>query len=580
MRRGALRFGHRQSIGFGFFCAHASFKNSLTGKLKPGTGPTWSLRRDDLWPIQTVRNAIWLAAGGRRESCRIPMILLTTLNARYIHAAFGLRYLQANMGELREQCEILEFDINQRPLEIVERLLAREPRIIGIGVYIWNARESQEVVSLLKRLAPDVCVVLGGPEVSHESEGQPIVELADYTITGEADLAFAELCRQRLNGTPPANKMIHAMLPPLEKIVLPYEEYHDEDVAHRVIYVEASRGCPFTCEFCLSSLDSPVRQFELEPFLGALENLLKRGVRQFKFVDRTFNLNLKTSASILQFFLDRYEPGLFVHFEMVPDRLPDALRELIVQFPPGALQFEVGIQTFNPEVAALISRRQNYTRLAENLTFLREKTGVHVHADLIFGLPGETLESFGDGFDQLVRIGPQEIQVGILKRLRGTPIIRHDDKWEMIYSDHPPYEILRTKLVGFETMQRVRRFARFWDLIGNSGNFPRTLIALWENDASPFHEFLAFSDWIHVTLGRTHAIPLSTLAEVLRRYLSEVRGKDITHIDGLLREDYAVTGRNDLPKWLRREGEKIGASRPLKDKLLPKRQALRVATPV
>jgi radical SAM superfamily enzyme YgiQ (UPF0313 family) len=507
------------------------------------------------------------------------MILLTTLNARYIHAAFGLRYLQANMGELRDQCEILEFDINQRPLEIAERLLARQPRIIGIGVYIWNVQESLELVSLIKRIAPDICIVLGGPEVSHESEGQPIVELADYTITGEADLAFADFCREWLNGTPPPKKLIHATLPALDKIVLPYQEYDDDDVAHRVVYVEASRGCPFTCEFCLSSLDVPVRQFELEPFLDALDGLLKRGVRQFKFVDRTFNLNLKTSAAILQFFLDRCEPGLFVHFEMVPDRLPDPLRELIVKFPPGALQFEVGIQTFNPVVAGLISRRQNYDRLADNLTFLREQTGVHVHADLIFGLPGETMESFGDGFDRLVRIGPQEIQVGILKRLRGTPIVRHDTEWGMVYSDHPPYEILCTKLVDFESMQRIRRFARFWDLTGNSGNFPHTLMALWGSDGSPFREFLAFSDWIHSTLGRTHAIPLNTLAEVLRRYLNEVRGDSLDTIDELLRADFAAAGRNDLPKWLRREGEKIGASRPLGGKLLPKRQAVRASKP-
>ncbi len=504
-------------------------------------------------------------------------ILLTTLNARYIHAAFGLRYLRANLGELRGESDILEFDINQRPLEIVERLLSRQPRIIGIGVYIWNVRESFEVVSLLKRLAPEVCVVLGGPEVSHESGLQAIVALADFTITGEADLAFAQFCRQWLNGTPPAEKLIHATLPPLEEIVLPYGDYTTDDIAHRVVYVEASRGCPFTCEFCLSSLEAPVRQFALETFLAALDDLLTRGVRQFKFVDRTFNLNLKVSGAILQFFLDRYEPGLFVHFEMVPDRLPDALRELIVKFPPGALQFEVGIQTFSLEVAALISRRQNYARLADNLTFLREKTGVHVHADLIFGLPGETLESFGAGFDQLLRIGPQEIQVGILKRLRGTPIIRHDAEWGMVYAEHPPYEILRTKFIDFETMQRIRRFARFWDLVGNSGNFPRTLGALWGNDGSPFREFLAFSDWIHTTLGRTHAIPLHTLAETLRRYLCEIRNEPLQRIDALLREDYAATGRNDLPPWLRRQGEKVGASRPLKSKQLPKRQALRTS---
>ncbi len=503
------------------------------------------------------------------------MILLTTLNARYIHAAFGLRYLRANLGELRESCEIVEFDIKQRPIEIVERLLAGQPQIIGIGVYIWNGRESLEVVSLLKRIAPEVWIVLGGPEVSHECEGQPIIELADYTITGEADLAFAELCRRLVGGTPPASKLIHATLPPLEEVALPYDEYNAEDVAHRVLYVEASRGCPFTCEFCLSSLDAPVRQFDLAPFLRSLDALMERGVRQFKFVDRTFNLNLRTSGEILQFFLDRYQPGLFVHFEMVPDRLPDALRELIVKFPSGALQFEVGIQTFNPEVAALISRRQNYARLADNLTFLREETGVHVHADLIFGLPGETLASFGAGFDQLVRIGPQEIQVGMLKRLRGTPIIRHDAEWGMVYADHPPYEILRTKLVDFEKMQRMRRFARFWDLIGNSGNFPRTLGALWQQEASPFSVFLALSDWIYAELGRTSAIPLHALAEVLRRFLSEVRGEALEEIDGLLREDYAAAGRSDLPKWLRGDGDHVRVRTQPQAAQLPKRQARR-----
>lgn len=507
------------------------------------------------------------------------MILLTTLNARYIHAAFGLRYLRANLGELRDSCEIVEFDIKQRPIEIVERLLASQPKIIGIGIYIWNVRESLEVVSLLKRIAPEVCVVLGGPEVSHECAGQPIIELADYTITGEADLAFAELCRRWLGGTPPANKLIHATLPPLEEVVPPYGEYDADDVAHRVLYVEASRGCPFTCEFCLSSLEAPVRQFAVEPFLRSLDDLIERGVRQFKFVDRTFNLNLKTSGEILRFFIDRYQPGLFVHFEMVPDRLPDALRELIVQFPPGALQFEVGIQTFNPEVAALISRRQNYERLADNLTFLREETGVHVHADLIFGLPGETLESFGSGFDQLVRIGPQEIQVGMLKRLRGTPIIRHDAAWGMVYADHPPYEILRTKLVDFVTMQRMRRFARFWDLVGNSGNFPRTLAVLWREESSPFQAFLAFSDWIHAALGRTSSIPLHTLADFLRRYLSEVRGQSLEGIDATLREDYAAAGRKDLPKWLRQEGDHVRSTRELQGTPLPKRQARRAAAP-
>ena len=170
-----------------------------------------------------------------------------------------------------------------------------------------------------------------------------------------------------------------------------------------MIYVEASRGCPFKCEFCLSSLDVPVRNVPIDDFLAAMQKLLDRGVQNFKFVDRTFNLNLNISKSILQFFLERLRPGLFLHFEMIPDRLPEALRTIIQRFPAGVLQFEVGVQTFNDEVSARISRRQDNAKLADNLRFLREETGVHVHADLIVGLPGEDVASFGVGFDRLVQ---------------------------------------------------------------------------------------------------------------------------------------------------------------------------------
>src|SRR5439155_19014129 len=164
------------------------------------------------------------------------------------------------------------------------------------------------------------------------------------------------------------------------------------------------------------------------------------------------------SQTILEFFLERYQPGHFFHFEMVPDRLPEPLREVIAKFPKGALQFEVGIQTFNEEVGRLIKRRQNYQKLEENLRFLRATTGVYIHADLIAGLPGESVESFAAGFDRLVALGPQEIQVGILKRLRGTPIVRHDTEWKIAYNPHPPYDILQNKLIDFATMQKLKRF--------------------------------------------------------------------------------------------------------------------------
>lgn len=467
----------------------------------------------------------------RASMPRMPDIVLATLNAKYIHASFGLRYLMANLGELRERACLLEFVINQQPLEIVEALLRHEPRIIGFGVYIWNITQTTEVVAMLKKLRPDITIILGGPEVSYETEQQEIVALADHVITGEADLKFAEVCRGLLRDTDTpvcenANgrqeclpQVIAAELPPLAQLASPYELYTDEDLKNRVIYVEASRGCPFTCEFCLSSLDIPVRAFPLEAFLGSMQRLMDRGATQFKFVDRTFNLHLPTSTAILQFFLDRWREGLFLHFEMVPDRLPEQLRGLIRQFPPGAVQFEVGIQTFDDATSKNISRRQNLDRLADNFRFLREETGVHIHADLIVGLPGEDIESFGRGFDRLVRLGPQEIQVGILKRLRGTPIVRHDAEHGMLYTPHPPYEILATRAIPFEQMQRMRRFARYWDLVANSGHFTGTLKLMRQNAESPFAQFLHFSDWLHAKLARTHQIALHVLAQALFEFL-------------------------------------------------------------
>ena len=480
----------------------------------------------------------------------MPDILLATLNAKYIHAAFGLRYLLANLGELRGRAALAEFDINQHTHDIVEAILAANPRILGLGVYIWNVAQTTEVVEMLKRLRPELLIVLGGPEVSYETAGQAIVARADFVITGEADVKFAEICGQLLAGKLPATKIIAAELPELARLALPYELYSAEDLAHRVVYVEASRGCPFTCEFCLSSLDIPVRAVPLPALLEALGRLLERGLRQFKFVDRTFNLNLATSRAILEFFLERWRDGLFLHFEMIPDRLPGALRELIAKFPPGALQFEVGIQTFDDATAHNISRRQDYAKLADNFKFLREHTGVHIHADLIVGLPGESLESFGAGFDRLVRLGPQEIQVGILKRLRGTPIIRHDAEWGMVYHASPPYEILANRLLDFATLQRLRRFARYWDLVANSGNFLATTPWLWTEGGSPFAEFLRFSDWIFARIGKRHGIALDRLAGLLFEFLTTVSGRGAAGVAEAMWRDWQRAGRFDPPAFL------------------------------
>lgn len=467
-------------------------------------------------------------------------IVITTLNARYFHASLGLRCLLANMGELAPRTALREFIIDARPADVVEQVLAAEPRIVGLGVYIWNVELSTQIVALLKALRPELVVVVGGPEVSYEQELQPICALADYVIAGPADLAFAALCRQLLAGARPPVKLIHAPQPRLADVELPYACYTDEDVAHRFIYVEASRGCPYKCEFCLSALDKTAWPFDLARFLDAMDRLCRRGVRHFKFVDRTFNLKVDTSARILEFFLERLDERLFLHFELVPDHLPERLKDIIARFPPGSLQFEIGIQTFDPAVQTRISRRQDNDKAAQNIRWLRQQTHAHLHADLIAGLPGEDLASFGAGFDRLVALDPHEIQVGILKRLRGAPIARHDAAHAMRYNPYPPYNVLATDRLDFAALQELGRFARYWDLIGNSGRFRRTRPVLLGD--APFARFMTLSRWLYAETGKTHQLALDRLFELVHRGLCTRLGVPHAEATAVLSEDYAAGG--------------------------------------
>jgi hypothetical protein len=373
-------------------------------------------------------------------------------------------------------------------------------------------------------------------------------------------------------------KIIAGEQPPLDDIVLPYAEYSDADLAHRLLYVEASRGCPFKCEFCLSSLDKTAWAFNLDAFLAELDGLYQRGARNFKFVDRTFNLKIDASVRILQFFLDRLSDGqfsagppqgklapsggsavreatsvgagLFVHFEVIPDHLPDRLKVMIARFPPGVLQFEVGIQSFNALVQQRISRRQDNDKTEANLSWLAQHSHAHLHTDLIFGLPGETLQSFAAGFDRLHALGPHEIQLGILKRLRGTPIARHTAQHGMVFDPAPPYTVLQTNAVDAATVRRFTRLARYWDLVANSGRFAQTLPLLLRG-SSAFAAFLHFADWLWDRVGETSGLTPEWLVDELFDYLTAERKLATELVRQALLADYVASGARASPQSLR-----------------------------
>ncbi len=501
-------------------------------------------------------------------------ILLATLNSSYSHASFGLRYLYANLDELQPKSEIVEFTIKQAPEQISQQILAKNPKIVGLGVYIWNTEQTEKVIDELRKHNPELCIVLGGPEVSYESETQSICQKSSYVIKGESEILFRDFCREVLNGKTPQQKFISGCLPDIKQLKSPYAHYSDEDIKNRVVYVEASRGCPYKCEYCLSSLDKSVRNFPIDSFLAEMDTLITRGLRQFKFVDRTFNLNPTITNKIMQFFLERVDLGLFLHFEMVPDRLPNELKTLIQKFPAGSLQFEIGIQTWNPQVGVNVSRRQDHAKIEENLKFLREETTVHTHADLIVGLPGETIDSFAVGFNRLAALQPDEVQVGILKRLKGTPIIRHDNVFQMLYSAKPPFQILSTKDVSSEEMIQMNHFAKTWDLVANSGNFPRWFKEFKTSQSEDlFSAVKALSDFLVSRLDHLHSLQLVKLFELVKEYSLAILDMEESYLTEMLALDYSADGKRSLPVFLRNSSVQIKRSAKTSDyQHLPERQ--------
>ena len=474
-------------------------------------------------------------------------IILTTLNSRFSHSSLGLRYLYANLRELKPQAEILEFVINSSVQTIAEQILEKKPKIIGIGVYIWNAFDIGELVKIIKKVSPETIIVIGGPEVSY-TPLRVNFDAADYIISGEGEDSFYAICKELLDGTCTQPRVIFSPKVDFEKIVLPYDDYTDFDIANRHIYVENARGCPFECEFCLSSIETKMRYLDIDIFLNEIDKLWNRGARSFKFIDRTFNIKISYAKAILDYFLAKQE-DYFLHFEVIPDNFPEELRDLIKQFKPGCLQLEVGIQTLNLDVAKQIHRNLKIDKIKDNLRFLSQETNAHMHIDLIIGLPSEDIESFGKNLNQLYTLSTGEIQVGILKKLSGTTLDRHDKVYGMVYNDSPPYDILKNDLISFSLMQDMKRFARFWDIVYNSGNFQKTTALLFE-DGKVYENFYALSKWLYKRSESTYKISLDRMAEFLFEFMSKTRDSEL--IANTILEDVMKVGGRKVPPFLKK----------------------------
>ena len=409
----------------------------------------------------------------------MPPIVFVAINARYIHPPFGLYCLRAALGPLRDQSVILEFTLKTSLEDMAKAIAAAGPRIVGLSVYLWNRTRVEALVPRLRQLCPGVILVAGGPE--------PVSGM-DGVVEGDGEEPFRALCEVMIGvpDVPGAGSITYS----------PYDEYSDQDLQNRLTYVETTRGCAFSCSFCTSAIHPMVKALPMEIVLADLERLLARGAHRLKFLDRSFNLNPARASVFLDFFLARLEEyEFFLHFEMVPDRFPPKLLERLARFPAERLQLEIGVQTLDPAVSRAIDRPLDPSLVLTNLATLTRDTQATIHVDLIAGLPGETLESFGRGFDRLWAVLSQrpgnEIQLGILKRLPGTPLDQAPEPGA-VFRTEPPYDLLESPHLTASQLQLLAHMARLWERLVNRGHFPEATRLLGQ---APFQRFFAFTQW-------------------------------------------------------------------------------------
>ena len=459
--------------------------------------------------------------------------LLVALNTKYIHSNPALYSLRAYAGEsLREHIEIAEYTINSMFGEVLADIYKRKPDVIGISCYIWNISMVWELTRELKKLLPGVPVWLGGPEVSFDAP-KLLEEHPEVTgiMVGEGEETFRELLlyyvkRERDSGTeggvqsreeervtgtetgervPGTGNGSDADLSDIKGLCLRTGEtapraltdlstlpFLYEDLSgfeNRIIYYESSRGCPFRCSYCLSSIDKKVRLRDIGTVKRELQFFLDKKVKQVKFVDRTFNCNHAHAVSVWQYILEHDNGVTNFHFEISADLLNEEELDLLSKMRPGLVQLEIGVQSVNPETLRAIHRNMDVEKLAQIVARINSGNNVHQHLDLIAGLPFEDYESFGRSFDRVYGMRPEQLQLGFLKVLKGSELQERAEEYGICYTDKPPYEVLFTKWLSYEEVLRLKRVEEMVELYYNSNQFVQTLRFLERAFSSPFRMF-------------------------------------------------------------------------------------------
>lgn len=490
-------------------------------------------------------------------------IVLTAINSQYVHLNVAVRYLKKFVEKNSDmKLDIYETNINNQLINIIKDLFEKQPEMIIFSTYIWNKEYVFALIKELKKILPDVKIALGGPEVSYEWEKtMKENEEIDYIFTGEGEKILLNFFTQDITqvrgvvyreGKEIKYNGIEPLIENLDIIPFPYDDEELEDRT-KIFYYESSRGCPFSCSYCMSSIDKSVRYYSIERTKEDLKKFIDSPIRLLKFVDRTFNLSKEKYMAIWKFLLENYREGITFHFEINANIFDDETLDFLETVPKGYFQFEIGVQTIDAQAMKSIGRVNNLKKLEHNVR--RISRNIHLHLDLIAGLPYETYEKFRDSFDYVHSMKPEMIQLGFLKLLKGTKMYDEREKYGYRYFSKPPYEVFSNEFISFAEIVKLKNLEKVLDFYYNSEKFPESVQWIIENhyeSAFSFYEDIAeyFDKKGYLKVSHKE----STLFTLLHEFYVEKNFKAREIFVEYLKYDYLMLGKTGFyPEWFKSE---------------------------
>lgn len=490
-------------------------------------------------------------------------IVLTAINSQYVHLNVAVRYLKKYVEKNSDiKLDIYETNINNQLMNIIKDLFEKQPDMIIFSTYIWNKEYVFSITKELKKILPDVKIALGGPEVSYEwdkimAENQEI----DYIFTGEGEKVLLNFFTKDISEVKGVvyregdNLKYNGIEPLIENLdIIPFP-YDDEELQDRtkIFYYESSRGCPFNCSYCMSSIDKSVRYYSVDRTKEDLKRFIDSPIKLLKFVDRTFNLSKEKYMAIWRFLLENYREGITFHFEINANIFDDETLDFLETVPKGYFQFEIGVQTIDAQAMKSIGRINKLEKLEHNIR--RISRNIHLHLDLIAGLPYETYDKFRESFDYVHRLKPEMIQLGFLKLLKGTKMYDEREKYGYKYFSKPPYEVFSNEFISFAEMVKLKNLEKVLDFYYNSEKFPESVQWIIENhyeSAFSFYEDVAdyFDKRGYLKVSHKE----STLFTLLYEFYLDKGLKDREIFVEYLKYDYLMLGKTGFyPEWFKSE---------------------------